>query len=520
MVTDNGSFKWPAADGAGGGVTSLNTLTGAVVLAAGNNISLTPVGNTITIATAADGILSINTDTTADQTIVTASTGTDFTIATSSGVTTVAIPSASATARGLVTTGTQTIAGNKTFSGSISASNFSGSSSGTNTGDVTLSAVGSSPSANGASLSGQVLTLQPADDTRPGLITSGAQAIGGAKTFSSAPVMSFLGAVRVVATDSGKALTDLVYTSSNTAPSLVLRDGSGNFSAGTITAALTGTASGNATITPTNHGVVISGAANAMTAVGPGTTGQVLRAQTGADPVYGAVVLTTDVTGVLPVANGGTSLATLTAHALYVGNGASAPTALSVGATGTVLHGNSGADPSYSAVSLTADVSGVLPVANGGHGVGTLAAHGVIIGNGTSAVNVTSAGTSGQVLTSNGASADPTYQTVTVVSNNSSGERIERAYIANNGTASITSQSGTWLSSVTRNGAGDVTVNIAGGIFSGTPSVSIIAVDNSAREITLSTTTPISSTVFRVLIVNTLFAGADDDFVVIAMGPR
>ncbi len=56
---------------------------------------------------------------------------------------------------------------------------------GSNTGDVTLAAVGSSPSANGASLSGQVLTLQPADATHPGLVTVGTQTFAGAKTFSS-----------------------------------------------------------------------------------------------------------------------------------------------------------------------------------------------------------------------------------------------------------------------------------------------------------------------------------------------
>lgn len=50
---------------------------------------------------------------------------------------------------------------------------------GTNSGDLTLAAVGSSPSANGASLSGQVLTLQPADATRPGVIAaSGSQDVG------------------------------------------------------------------------------------------------------------------------------------------------------------------------------------------------------------------------------------------------------------------------------------------------------------------------------------------------------
>jgi hypothetical protein len=42
-----------AANGSPGGVTSINTLTGAVVLAAGTNVTLTPLGNTITIASTA-----------------------------------------------------------------------------------------------------------------------------------------------------------------------------------------------------------------------------------------------------------------------------------------------------------------------------------------------------------------------------------------------------------------------------------------------------------------------------------
>lgn len=80
--------------------------------------------------------------------------------------------------------------GNTTAVGTIAASNFSGTSSGTNTGDVSLAAVGSSPSANGASLAAQVLTLQPADGTHPGVITSGSQSIGGIKTFGSNIIFS------------------------------------------------------------------------------------------------------------------------------------------------------------------------------------------------------------------------------------------------------------------------------------------------------------------------------------------
>ncbi len=49
---------------------------------------------------------------------------------------------------------------------------------------LTLGAVGSSPNANAASLSTQVLTLQPADGSNPGVLTAAAQTIGGAKTFT------------------------------------------------------------------------------------------------------------------------------------------------------------------------------------------------------------------------------------------------------------------------------------------------------------------------------------------------
>lgn len=47
-------------------------------------------------------------------------------------------------------------------------------------------------------------------------------------------------------------------------------------------------------------------------------------------------------------------------------------------------------------------LTGVLPVANGGTGASTLTANNVLIGNGTSAVQVVSPGTTGNILTSNG----------------------------------------------------------------------------------------------------------------------
>lgn len=63
---------------------------------------------------------------------------------------------------GGVSTGTQTFTGNKTFTGTIGASNLSG----TNTGDVTIG------TANGLSLSGQALSLQVATTSVPGALSA------------------------------------------------------------------------------------------------------------------------------------------------------------------------------------------------------------------------------------------------------------------------------------------------------------------------------------------------------------
>lgn len=68
------------------------------------------------------------------------------------------------------------------FGAAVAATNLTG----TNSGDVTLAAVGSSPNANGASLSTQALTLQPANGSFPGVVTTAAQTFAGSKTFSAA----------------------------------------------------------------------------------------------------------------------------------------------------------------------------------------------------------------------------------------------------------------------------------------------------------------------------------------------
>lgn len=95
--------------------------------------------------------------------------------------------------------------------------------------------------------------------------------------------------------------------------------------------------------------------ANTIGMLAKAASGNVLLS--GNAPSWGKVDLTAHVTGTLPVANGGFGLATLTAHALYVGNGTGAPAAVAVGATGTVLVGATGADPSFSASPTLTSVS-------------------------------------------------------------------------------------------------------------------------------------------------------------------
>jgi hypothetical protein len=142
----------------------------------------------------------------------------------------------------------------------------------------------------------------------------------------------------------------------------------------------------------TASALVLGGGAGATpTVLGSlGTTTTLLHGNAAGAPTFSAVSLTADVANILPVASGGTALASgtsggvlgytasgtlassaaLTASAIVLGGGAGAtPTVLgSLGTTTTLLHGNAGGAPTFGAVSLTADVSGVLPVANGGTG--------------------------------------------------------------------------------------------------------------------------------------------------------
>lgn len=61
-------------------------------------------------------------------------------------------------------------------------------------------------------------------------------------------------------------------------------------------------------------------------------------------------------------------------------------------------------------VDLSSDVTGTLAVGHGGTGRASLTAHDLLVGAGTSAVGLIAPGASGTILTSNGPTADPSFQ--------------------------------------------------------------------------------------------------------------
>jgi hypothetical protein len=99
--------------------------------------------------------------------------------------------------------------------GTVTGSNLSG----TNTGNVTLATVGAVPAAAGASLSGQILTLQPANLTNGGVVSLLAQTLGdGIKTLKGliASTVATVAGVTVTDTTNTADLLSVIGTASGT----------------------------------------------------------------------------------------------------------------------------------------------------------------------------------------------------------------------------------------------------------------------------------------------------------------
>jgi hypothetical protein len=119
----------------------------------------------------------------------------------------------------------------------------------------------------------------------------------------------------------------------------------------------------------------------AFNALAPAQTANRLLKSDGTNTSFAQAVLTTDVTGTLPIANGGTGQTTQQA----------ALNALAGTQTANRVLRSDGTDTTLSQVALATDVSGTLPVANGGTGAVTFTSGAILKGNGTSAVSAASA---------------------------------------------------------------------------------------------------------------------------------
>ena len=146
------------------------------------------------ITTFATGLTALNGLTKQVQYFAVGTTGTDFNIVSSIDTHTFNLPTASATNRGALSSANWTTFNNKQDTITLTTTGTSGVATFiANTlnipnyadgGVLSLSAIGSTPNANAATITGTVLNLQPADASFGGVVTTGTQTFAGAKTFN------------------------------------------------------------------------------------------------------------------------------------------------------------------------------------------------------------------------------------------------------------------------------------------------------------------------------------------------
>lgn len=216
-------------------------------------------------------------------------------------------------------------------------------------------------------------------------------------------VLSFSGGTNVVYNATSMVLpgaADLNTTAGDMAIAVAL--GSGDWQVLFFnSAALTVAQGGTGRTSLTAHAVLLGEGTSPVNFAAPGTTGYPLLS-TGAagDPAFGQLDLTVGVTGILPTPNGGTGLASPTIHNLVIGNGTSAMTMLAPGTTGFPLVSlGASLDPHYA----------ILTTPGGGTGLATITAHAVMVGEGTANVAPVGPGTANYPLVAQGGAADPTF---------------------------------------------------------------------------------------------------------------
>lgn len=171
------------------------------------------------------------------------------------------------------------------------------------------------------------------------------------------------------------------------------------------------TSGGTNIVSYTVGDLVYASATDTLSKLPDVATGNVLLSGgVGASPSYGKVTLTGHVSDVLPVANGGTNIATYTTGDITY---ASAPGVLSklpdVATGNALISGGVGVAPSYGKIGLTTHISGVLPVANGGTNIATYAVGDLIYASTTGVLSKLADVATGNALISGGVGVAPSY---------------------------------------------------------------------------------------------------------------
>jgi hypothetical protein len=143
-------------------------------------------------------------------------------------------------------------------------------------------------------------------------------------------------------------------------------------------------------------------------------TGNVLLSNgTNLAPSYGKVNLSSMVTNVLPVGNGGIGLSNYTPGDIIYASGATTLSKLSDISTGNVLlSGGIGVAPSYGKVDLTTTITGTLAVANGGLNITSYTTGDLIYASGATTLSKLADIATGNVLISGGVGVAPSYGTI------------------------------------------------------------------------------------------------------------
>jgi hypothetical protein len=147
---------------------------------------------------------------------------------------------------------------------------------------------------------------------------------------------------------------------------------------------------------------VVNGTVNQLT----GWLLNVTVTSVGSSPITYVLFNSAPISYPVSVANGGTGAATLTAHNVLLGEGTST--------LGFSAPSSTSGVPLISQGASSDPVFGTAVVAGGGTGVTSTTAYAVLCGGTTATApiqSIASVGTTGQVLTSNGAAALPTFQT-------------------------------------------------------------------------------------------------------------